>query len=286
MRAQRTLDLINAALERNQDKEHRTHLGASVMGNKCLRECWYVFRWAFKELHEGRMLRLFDRGHQEEHRFRAWIEDAGIEFWPVDTSLPVDPITGKHPQFRVSDHGGHFGGSLDGIGRGSPDLPPGVHFLFEFKTHNDASFKNLVREGLCGSKPEHFVQTQIYMRKKGLQWCIYLGINKNDDDIFPEVISCNTAEADRLIGRAGQVVASPVPPARITERKNDFLCKWCNFKEICHRGAMPERNCRTCQFSVVLPDAKWGCSLHKVYLSKENQRAGCQSWRLIPGFHK
>ena len=46
----------------------RPHLGASLIGDKCERAIWYVFRWATHTKFEGRMLRLFDSGNREEFR--------------------------------------------------------------------------------------------------------------------------------------------------------------------------------------------------------------------------
>lgn len=285
MKAQRTLDAINAALEAAQEREHRSHLGASILGRKCAREIWYHFRWAAKELFEGRMLRLFDRGQREEERFAEWLRMAGAEVWTHDESQPRKP-DGTFPQYRISGWGGHFGGSLDGVGRGIPDLPPGTPFLCEFKTHNDKSFKVLVEDGLCASKPEHFAQCQTYMFRMGLPWALYLGINKNDDSIFPELIQANPTEGERLFNRAGEIINSETPPPRIatSPRMIAYACRFCTFKDICHGGAEPEHNCRTCQFSRMGDGGKWFCGVFNAELSKEAQHAGCQSWKLKNGF--
>lgn len=285
MKAQRTLDAINAALEAAQEREHRSHLGASILGRKCAREIWYHFRWAAKELFEGRMLRLFDRGQREEERFAEWLRMAGAEVWTHDETQPRKP-DGTFPQYRISGWGGHFGGSLDGVGRGIPDLPPGTPFLCEFKTHNDKSFKVLVEDGLCASKPEHFAQCQTYMFRMGLPWALYLGINKNDDSIFPELIQANPTEGERLFNRAGEIINSETPPPRIatSPRMIAYACRFCTFKDICHGGADPEHNCRTCQFSRLGDGGKWFCGVFNAELSKDAQHAGCQSWKLKNGF--
>jgi hypothetical protein len=65
----------------------RPHLGASVIGKECLRSIWYGWRWASLVHFEGRMLRLFNRGHEEEPRFVRWFERIGAA---VET---VDPAT-------------------------------------------------------------------------------------------------------------------------------------------------------------------------------------------------
>ncbi len=60
-------------------QEQRTHLGASEIGGKCARQAWYSFRWFGGKDFEGRMLRLFQRGHDEEHRIIRWLRAAGCE---------------------------------------------------------------------------------------------------------------------------------------------------------------------------------------------------------------
>lgn len=285
MKAAQTFDAINAALEVAQDREFRTHLGASILGRQCAREIWYSFHWVAREEFGGQMLRLFDRGNEFEPRAVEWLRAIGTKVWEVDESQPRK-ADGTFPQYRISGWGGHFGGSLDGVGMGIPDLPPGTPFLCEFKTHNAASFKNLENNGLCDSKPDHFAQCQIYMFRMGLPWALYLGVNKNTDAIFPELIQANPTDGERLFNRAGMILQSVTPPPRVatTPRMISFFCKFCKFKGVCHEGEMPLMNCRTCQFSAMADGGKWVCGLHNVELSKAAQHQGCQSWKLKFGF--
>ena len=81
-----------------------------LIGKSCARALWYDFRWATPARFEGRMLRLFETGQREEERLGRNLRATGA------TVLEVDPATGR--QFRVEAHGGHFGGSLDGIAIG------------------------------------------------------------------------------------------------------------------------------------------------------------------------
>jgi hypothetical protein len=80
---------------KHTDGGRRGHLGASLIGNPCARALYYGFRWAHQEKFSGRMLRLFDRGHEEEFRFRDWLELLGIK---VDI---VDPATVEQLWFHT-----------------------------------------------------------------------------------------------------------------------------------------------------------------------------------------
>lgn len=75
------VQLIDSAVElaESQGGGFRSHLGGSMIGRKCEREIWYGFRWAARSKFQGRILRLFQRGHLEEFRFVRYLEQIGIE---------------------------------------------------------------------------------------------------------------------------------------------------------------------------------------------------------------
>ena len=149
---QPTRTAIDEHLEGQQTPRHSNRLGGSVIGKKCSRELFYGFRWAFPaEKFKGRILRLFGVGHQLEAEFSNYIRNTGANVYELD------PVTGK--QFEVNAIGGHVVGFLDGKGIGLAEAPKQMH-LIEYKTHNDKSFKDLVKKGLQVSKPEHYAQMQ------------------------------------------------------------------------------------------------------------------------------
>src|SRR5574337_815622 len=115
-----TVAAIFAGYEKREAAEpRRGHLGASVIGKPCERQLWYAFRWAYQEQFEGRMLRLFQRGHREEDWFAADLRSTGAQVHSVD------PRTGQ--QFRFSAVGGHVGGSMDGCALGLIEAPKTWH---------------------------------------------------------------------------------------------------------------------------------------------------------------
>lgn len=263
---------------RGHDEPFRTHLGASVIGGECGRAIWYGFHWATKPEFGGRILRLFNRGHLEEGRFIAALLTIGVQIFQQDEH-------GK--QFRISDVGGHFGGSGDGVAVGIPDLPQGTPCLLEFKTHNDKSFKKLATDGVRAAKFEHYVQMNVYMRKMGLPVALYGAVNKNDDDFYMEIVTLDTATADQFIDRARTVIMMRTAPAKVNNSPGWFACSWCDHKPVCHLGAAPARNCRTCVHSVPEEDGNWYCC-RPTYpdgggagdlLTKEIQRVGCDEYK-------
>lgn len=246
----------------------RDHLGASLIGRECSRELWYSFRWATEKRFDGRMLRLFNRGHLEEPRFIALLVMIGCQVWQVDAN-------GK--QFRIGDHNGHFGGSMDGVIQSLPDIPD-QPVLGEFKTHNAKSFEKLVSEGVLKAKWEHFIQMQLYMGKNGLAWAAYCATNKDTDAIHIELVQFDPLQYQRYLDRAGMIIAATSPPPKINESPGWFKCKFCDQKEVCHNGAALAINCRTCHWSRVAEEGRWVCAADDYDLSKERQRTGCKSY--------
>lgn len=270
---------------RDEEDSYRTHLGASLIGRECAREIWYGWHWVTKPRFPGRILRLFNRGHLEEPRFVALLLMIGCEVWQH---------TEDGKQFRISGHRGHYGGSLDGVVRGLPDLPPGTPALAEFKTHNDKSFAKLVSEGVQSAKLEHYVQMQQYMGKNSLPWSIYMAVNKNDDTIHAELVEFNPATFTRFFDRAGMIINQNEPPPRINNSPGWFKCKFCDHSPVCHGPAQPERNCRTCLHSIPDDEGQWVCTNPdpdityylpegpEFTLSKERQLTGCGAYQVRP----
>lgn len=289
---QRVLPHLGDAYRAEHDG-HRSHMGASVIGQDCARHVWYNFRWVAKTQFSGRMLRLFNRGHLEEGRAIAALLTIGTQVYQQDEN-------GK--QFRVSDAGGHFGGSGDGVAINLPDLSPGQPALLEFKTHSEKYFNILAGENwkkyveyLCNpglpaekftgdgvrvAKFEHYVQANIYMRKMGLAVCLYVAVNKNDDAIYAEFIPLDTAVADQFIERGIKLVFLNDPPKKLNESPGFWKCRFCDHKGVCHLREKPDLNCRTCAYSDPRPDGTWFCRLREVNLEKQTQLVGCAEYQV------
>lgn len=267
---------------REDENGFRAHLGASLIGDDCSRKLWYSWHWAKVIKFKASTLRLFNRGHLEEGRFVAMLLMIGCEVWQFDE---------KGKQYRIKGYRGHFGGGLDCVIRGLPEFPD-VAVLGEFKTHNDKSFTKLKAEGVRLSKFQHYVQMQKYMGKWGLPFALYLAVNKNNDEIYGEIIVFDQDTYDRFEVRVRGIIDSPKPPPKIKEDASWFQCKWCDYKGICHGQEIPAKNCRTCEFSEAVDNGKWVCNnpsycvtmrgekTGEVVLSEALQLKGCAHYQL------
>ena len=270
-----TVSKIFAAYEDDAEGGNRPHLGASLIGHECERYLWLTFRWVDAKEFPGRMLRLFETGELAEARFVANLRRIGVKVHETDPE-------GK--QWRVSDIGGHFGGSMDAAVLGVPEAPKTWH-VAEFKTHNDKSFNELVKKRVEKAKPQHWAQMQMYMGLTGMDRALYMAVNKNNDDLYVERIEFDPVAFAKLRERAERVINATEPPQRVSNDPSWFVCKMCDFHDHCHGEKAPAVNCRTCVHSTPFTDGddgEWICQDGLNTITLDTQRMGCDSHRYIP----
>ena len=279
--AKRILEEIDEYCVRTYDGGHRSHLGASLIGRECKRYLWYVFRWCLHEKTTGRQQRLFNRGHREEARFIEWLEGIGFKVW-FENRDEAPNEKGEYPQYRISDVMGHFGGSLDGIAVLPERYGIAEPVLLEFKTNGTgAGFNKLADDGMPIAKPEHFAQTSTYGKKYNFRYCVYLNINKNDDSLHIEVVKLNHNLGEQMIMKAEQIIMSQTAPARLSDNPTFHKCGYCHMKEVCHKGAVVEVNCRSCAFARPVENAEWFCEVHNGNIPKDFISKACHSYKAI-----
>ena len=288
-------ETVNHVCGKTIDREHRNHLGASSIGDECVRYLWYKFRWMEKEVFvnyktgedvSGRMLRLFNRGHREEPVLLAHLRNAGAKIWEYDPSLPLKD--GKPQQFRCTGVNGHFGGSLDGI-----ILWPQFHedyMLLEMKTYNCKRFMELQKCGVATSDPKYMAQMVVYGDAYSLHYAVFIAICKDDDEIHIEVVRLKdatvhltgndgTLEALTIVelrARAEYIINSPTAPDRIKYASPTFYkCKTCTMKPVCFGTEPADKNCRSCKFLQPIANKQWFCHKHQTTVPEETIK---QEW--------
>lgn len=260
-----------------EDDEPRNHLGASVIGGDCTRKIFYSYRWAQTEYFEPRMLRLFNRGHEEEPRIINRLRKAGLEVFAAGESGELKE------QLRISDCNGHFGGTPDGVVLKIPDLPPDTPALLEMKTHSYDLFEKVIKQGVYESNRKYYTQMQIYMHKHELEWGLYVGVCKDDDRVHFQLIPYRREYAEHYIELAGQIIFAETLPPRISATPGFWKCKFCHHRSTCHDGVMPDVNCRTCLFATPLEGGVWGCGADREEV-RTSPRKGCNQWQVNTNF--
>lgn len=264
---------VDAFCSKFYDDGHRSHLGASLIGDECKRKLWYGFRWVYHKIHDGRQQRLFNRGHLEEARFISWLEGIGCEVKSHESD-------GK--QMRISDCHGHFGGSLDAKILLPPSYKMPLPILGEFKTNGTgAPFNKVKNEGVFFAKPMHFAQMSTYGFKEELTHGLYANINKNDDSIHFEIVKLDWTLGARMIEKAGLIIENQIAPPKLSENPTYLPCSWCDFKEICHGKKQAQKNCRSCKHAAPAIDAQWYCNKNQDHIPLDFVPKGCGEWQSI-----
>lgn len=264
-------DMIYAAIEKENNNDlYLTRIGASGIGEECLRSIWFSWRGFATSKFGGRMLRLFETGHIQEDRVIADLRRAGFGVWSHDDN-------GK--QFTYTDETGHFVVKLDGVIKGIPGAEKTPHAL-EVKSHNKKSFTELEKKGVLVAKPMHYAQMQAGMMFGGFTRAFYIAICKDDESYYVERIREDLEVQKELKLKINKLVEAKLTPSGISEDGGAFPCKWCDMRGVCTGEQDILKTCRSCAFSEPLKEGgQWLCSLENKTLSSDEQVRGCDEYR-------
>ena len=227
--------IINALLDQkliqhHQAKEKRSYLGASILGDECLRKIQLQYEGKEAEL-SAATLRTFDIGSQLESLCAEWLRIAGFY-------LITQNANGE--QFGFSIANGKIAGHVDGLIQGLSDDLKAIGLklpaLWENKTLNNRSWKETERKGLMLSKPLYYAQVQVYMAYMNLENCLFTALNKDTSELFFELIPFDSEAAQRYSDRAVQVVQASENNEQLPCVSADpsfFKCKMCGFRKLC-----------------------------------------------------
>jgi CRISPR/Cas system-associated exonuclease Cas4 (RecB family) len=227
------MESINEILDAKMVEHHaatnekRTYLGASSMGEPCLRKIQLQYTGHGEDAAPG-VLRTFAIGHALEPLVAEWMRIAGFQ-------LKTHDENGEQFGFSVAD--GRIGGHIDGILLDGPD---GVHYpcLWECKTMNDKNWNHTVKHGVPVSKPHYYVQVQLYMAHMKLDKnpCVFTALNKNTSELYVELIPFDAEAARLAIFRAASVVRATARGELLPCISLDpsfHKCKICSYREFC-----------------------------------------------------
>jgi hypothetical protein len=221
---------VNAALDAaalaEQKEAQRTYLGASGIGDECLRKV--QFNWKRESVHPARTKRIFARGHMFEEITVKAMAAAGFRM------ERGTPNTG----FSAVD--GEFKGHCDGIILEGPSID-GLKYpcLFEHKALGSSSFDKIKKHGLRKGSPAYYDQVQIYQAYLGLDEnpALFTIVNANTCDTLHLLIPFDAVAAQAASDRAVMVIKATQKGElleRIAKTPDDFRCKnLCSHKEFC-----------------------------------------------------
>lgn len=222
----------------NAAQPRRTYLGASRVGDDCLRKLGYEYHGIPKDEgrdFKGRTLRIFRRGHVNEDEMAGRLRLAGFELvthkaggGQIGFATCKDPETGH----------ARFSGHIDGVVTKAPyEAGLATPALWENKCLGDKGFNDLVKKGLRASKPVYFAQMQLYMAYLQLadNPGLFTAENANTGEIYAERVPFDAAAAQNASDKGVQVVTSGSPEElpRCAKVATDFRCKWCDYAARC-----------------------------------------------------
>ena len=268
-------------VELDEEQYQRFYLGISGIGNPNQRLVWMRYRWLMPNDWEPRVLRLLDLGNVvEDDLIKKLRKIPGASIYDVDKN-------GK--QFETKALGGHVKGHIDGVASNLPGLDQDNPYLLEFKTANDNRFKNLNKIGsYCEWSDEYAAQLHLYMGFFKFKHAIAIVYNKNNSDLYTEIVEFDKDLFDALIEKAKNVLLSESPPENyIPETDYRIRSYMTPGQQASYLGrALPAKiHCRSCRFAKVdidKKDAHWHCTQHDKKISTDRQTKGCNRHNYIP----
>jgi hypothetical protein len=227
--------LIDAGMQAVRKKQAgRAYLGASRLGVACERALQYEYAQApvdpGRET-EGRMLRIFERGHLVEDCMAIWMRGAGFD-------LRTRNADGEQFGFSAAD--GRLQGHIDGIITGGPD---GFAYpcLWENKCLGAKSWRDLEKNRLAISKPVYAAQVAIYQAYLELteRPALFTAVNADTMEIYTELVPFDGVLAQRMSDRAVRVItateAGELLPRSFADQTH-FECRMCAWQDRCWRA--------------------------------------------------
>lgn len=264
------IDRIYKAVERSSEKQgiYLTRIGASAIGEECLRKLFFNWRAFAKPTYSGRSLLIFDTGNRAEQRIVDHLRLAGLAVWDKNED-------GK--QFEYTDPTGHFIVKLDGVIKGVPGAEKTAHVL-EMKTHNVKSFTHLEKHGLMASKPGHYLQIQSGMMLSKIERGLYVALCKDDENYYIERVYPDPAVQEKINDKIRRALSARMVPVGISDDASAFGCRFCDYKEVCTKAAKPLKTCRSCSHCYPGATGDWICELYGMTLTRDDQLRACEQY--------
>ena len=224
-------EILDAKLqERYESQEKRNYLGASMLGDECMRKVQLQYLGNRAKV-SAQTLRTFDIGTLLEDLVAKWLQIAGFD-------LKTRNEEGK--QFGFSTAEGKIAGHVDGIIHSFPEelkkigLRPQA--LWECKSLNNKGWQETSKKSLMLTKPLYFSQVQLYMAYLDLEQCVFTALNKDTSELYFELIPFDSEAAQKYSDRAVQIIKACENRETVPCLSNDpsfFKCKMCGFRNIC-----------------------------------------------------
>jgi hypothetical protein len=214
-----------ASLAKHANDVPRDYLGASLIGETCLRKI--QFEWLTFATFPARVRSIFARGHYFEAESRQQLLEAGFMFAPVEA-------------LGFIIEGGLIAGHADGIILGVPDdVDLKVPAIWEHKALNAKNARAVERDGLAKVFPRYAAQVAIYQQFLGvLNPALMTIVNRDSCERLHFKVEFDLRLMQEAIDRTIDVIKATrtgelLP--RLDPELKDFRCGMCSHLERCRR---------------------------------------------------
>lgn len=222
---------VNDAIERAgaaKAELPRPYLGASIVGNDCLRKV--QFDWWCKPTLSSRVRDIFERGHYFENVARQHLMATGFKFSPPEV-------------LAFSAVNGDLRGHADGIIIAGPSPLNGAcfnyPFLWECKCLNAKNWRALERDGLEKTFPQYAAQVALYQAYLDItNPALFTAVNADTCDRLHFWVPFSAERAQEWSDRAVHIIeatrAGELLPRAYDDPQN-WRCRLCAHKQRCWR---------------------------------------------------
>ncbi len=218
------IKIIDEAIITKIPKEECSYIGASSIGEDCLRKLWYRFNNIPGAEFTAKQLRIFDIGKKLEEMVKDYMELAGFKL--------IRPNKENNFLFCQDETYPIFQGHSDAL----------LHIndtnisVLEIKTANHNEYKKFVDLGVKAWEQTYYYQMIAYMGMFKLKNAVIIVINKDDSSWSAEWVEYDDIVYCELKTKASLISTMEKEPSRINDNPCYWVCQMCKYKITCHSG--------------------------------------------------
>ncbi len=230
-----TLEAVDAAICAEQTPRTSKNIGFGVIGHPCRLKIFNDINSTEPEIFSAETLRIFNNGHSDEAIMASYLRKV------KDIELHThDPDRGGK-QYKLDNLDGRLTGRLDGAIKGLKQAPVKWH-PWEHKSVNEKKFDKFEKlKKQYGEKNVLKIWDEIYFSQAQMNM-YHMGLDRHYLTVStPGVRKYSSARteldkgyAEALIRKADYIINAEIPPEKISNNPDDFICRFCRWKDLCH----------------------------------------------------
>jgi CRISPR/Cas system-associated exonuclease Cas4 (RecB family) len=122
--------------------------------------------------------------------------------------------------------------------------------IIEIKTMSRNSFNQLKKKGLKEYSKKYYTQIQIYLNElfsqRGEANGTLIALNRDTFELYEEDIPYDKEHAIDAINTVKNISLSDDIPMRLSEDSKYYICRMCEYKDLCHEEKLPTPGCGSC----------------------------------------